>query len=59
MNMRRPMQNGKPFFPAQNMCEVSYHDSKLTKFANFSFLPAQVQGSAGQDNRVPVILLEN
>jgi len=26
---------------------------KLTKFTNFSVLPAQVQGSAGQDNRVP------
>jgi hypothetical protein len=32
---------------------------KLTKFATFSVLPAQVQDSAGQDNQVPVILLEN
>ncbi len=35
MNMCRPMQNRELFSPAQNMCEVSYRDSKTHKMCQF------------------------
>ncbi len=33
---------------------MSYHESKLIKFTNFSVLPVQVQNRAGQGYRIPL-----
>jgi hypothetical protein len=52
--MRRVIQNGESFSPTINMCECHITNQQLTKFANISVLPVQVQNRAGQGYQVPV-----